>query len=128
MPPRLRLLIGQRVGRGAGRQASQIAHQFRNEKYPDVKPGTMTRRVLERGEIYKRRIFCIEDDQLPDGSCRVPQTLLIMEIRESQSPVIQGLHGHSSSLDGFLRTMSRGKWAGEFERFLSALKSYDRGV
>lgn len=93
------------------------------EQYPNLLPGTMTARVLERGEIYRRRGFCAASDFHDKGECSNVQTLVIAEIRESSSPVVQGLHASATSTNALVGNLASGRTGPAFKDFLAALKA-----
>lgn len=80
-------------------------------KYPPsvVTRGLKTKAVADHKEIYKRKPFCkYADYDAETDTCTNPQSLVVIEMRESTSPIVTGSYnGASGGLDEFLATVQK---------------------
>ena len=98
-----------------------------------MKEGSKTQAVANHKEIYKRKPFCKYDDyDEEDDPCVNPKSLVVIEMRESDSPIVSGSHNHcTGSLETFLTTVQKKdknqRQSSVFNSFLNSLIAHGGG-
>lgn len=94
-------------------------------KYPSVPAGKKTQTVLEHKEIYKRQALCKTDENCADKA-----TLIVMEMRESKSSLVQGSYRGAAPSGGLVMNILNA-WESKgyknddiFPAFLTKLKQH----
>ena len=97
------------------------------KKYHGLTAGSKTKAVANHKEIYKRKPFCKYDDyNESDDTCANPKSLVVIEMRESDSPIVSGSHnGCTGNLQTFLTTVQKKdktqRQSSAFNSFLDSL-------